>query len=200
MDAEIPKPEVQRHIEMSKKAIELKKTPVDVEVKNLGPGINTKNKEYVPLITADGSTIYFTSRRKNDLYDKLDSNKEYFEDIYRSEMINGEWATAEMLNERLNTKTHDATVAVSGDGNTMIIYRTNRKMTGGDLYITEKKYNEWKKPKKLNSNINSPYQEASACLLTTDKSCTSLPIGQEVTEVRTFTWLENYPMVSGVEL
>ena len=45
----------------------------------------------------------------------------------------------------------------------MVIYRTNRQLTGGDLYITKKLNDKWTEPKILDENINSEFQEASAC-------------------------------------
>lgn len=139
------------------------KEPVDVVVTNLGPAINGPFKEYVPVITGNNSDLYFTSRRSNSTGELLDPNNEYFEDIYHSHNENGEWSQAKQLGSKLNTSTHDATVSISSDGSQMIIYRTNSNLTGGDLYLTKKSGEDWSEAKKLEGQINSPYQEASAC-------------------------------------
>ena len=46
----------------------------------------------------------------------------------------------------------------------LIIYRTNKELTGGDLYWTEMEGEEWAIPIKLGPPINSEYQEPSASL------------------------------------
>ncbi len=156
--------EVDRYLQTSLRAMRMVAEPVDVKIENLGPTINTKDKEYVPLITADNETLYFTSRRANTTAQLQDPNGEYFEDIYYSTWSNGQWEEAKNIGQPINSETHDATVAISADGNTMITYRTNKNLSGGDLYISELKKGAWSKPKLLNSRINSNYQEASATI------------------------------------
>ena len=140
------------------------KNPVDVRINNMGPTINTAYPEYVPIVTADNSTLYFTSRRKGSTGQLKDPNEEYFEDIYSSSRPEANiWTPAQNIGAPVNTTTHDATVSISADGKTMIIYRTNSNLTGGDLYFTEKTAQGWSDPKMFGKEINSPYQEASAC-------------------------------------
>lgn len=148
----------------SERAIAALSQPVDVVISNLGPTINTSAKEYVPVITPDNKNLYFTSRRSNSTARLLDPNGEYFEDVYFSTRDSGAWSVAKNIGQPINSETHDATVSISSDGKTMIIYRTNRNLTGGDLYITSLKGNVWSKPEKLSSRINSEFQEASAAL------------------------------------
>ena len=154
---------IKKHIKTAELALELTKNPEDVLVKNLGAEVNSKFAEYVPVITLDEQEMYFTSRRDNSTGGKLDPNKEYFEDIYYTKKLNGKWSAPTNVISDINTQTHDATAAISADGQTMVIYRTNRQLTGGDLYITEKLNDKWSEPKILDENINSEFQEASAC-------------------------------------
>lgn len=145
----------------AKKAL---KNPVDVRIKNMGPTINSKYPEYVPIVSADNSTLYFTSRRKGSTGQLKDPNDAYFEDIYNSSRPEADiWTPAQNIGAPVNTTTHDATVSISSDGKTMIIYRTNSNLTGGDLYFTEKSGEGWSDPEMFGKEINSPYQEASAC-------------------------------------
>ncbi|MCB0760496.1 MAG: carboxypeptidase regulatory-like domain-containing protein [Flavobacteriales bacterium] len=156
--------EVERQMAISVRALKMVSDPVDVKVTNLGPGVNTADKEYVPVITGDGQTLYFTSRRSNTTAQLKDPNGEYFEDIYFSRKVNGQWSKAENAGLPINSETHDATVSISADGQTMIIYRTNKNLSGGDLYLTEMKNGRWSEPRLLDERINSTYQEASAAL------------------------------------
>jgi hypothetical protein len=150
--------DVDRQIAMCQAAKKLISSPVDVTIQNVGPAINSENKEYVPLITADGKTMYFTSRRKDSVAGLKDPNGEYYEDIYFSTLESGSWSTAKNVGLPINSETHDATVTISADGNSMVIYRTN------NLYLCQLKSTGWSKPKKFGERINSEFQEASAAL------------------------------------
>lgn len=156
--------EVDRYIQMTIDAIDQYKDPVDVRIENLGNVINTEYHEYVPLINAEGDMLYFTSRRPGGTGNEKDPNDQYFEDIYYSVNEGGGWQAPQNMGTEINSNTHDATVGISADGDVMIIYRTNENLTGGDLYITYLVNDNWSKPEKLSKEINTEYQEPSACI------------------------------------
>ena len=60
----IPDDEVNYQIACSKNAIELISQPHRSVIKNLGNTVNSAYAEYVPLISPDEKTLYFTSRRE----------------------------------------------------------------------------------------------------------------------------------------
>ena len=161
-EKEIPEEEIKRYLEISIRAKKMVKNPVDVEIENLGPGVNTIFSEYVPLMSSDQKEIYFTSRRPDGISGEMDEYNNYFEDIYYSQLNNNEWAPAINMGPPLNTSTHDATVSLTSNGNEMIIYRTNKNLSGGDLYLSQHSKKGWGMPEKLTENVNSQYQEASA--------------------------------------
>ncbi len=154
---------VLKEINVCKQAKNLIAHPQDVLVFNLGEEVNSPFAEYVPVISADESELYFTSRRANSTGGKKDPNDKFFEDVYRIQKTASGWTTPENNLANINTKTHDATAAISTDGKSMVLYRTNRQLTGGDLYIANKVNDTWLEPKLLDANINSQFQEASAC-------------------------------------
>ncbi|MFZ6050885.1 hypothetical protein [Halocola ammonii] len=158
-----PDREVDLLIDRSVRAKRMMENPVDVEIKNLGSDINTAFHEYVPVVTPDNQQLYFTSRRPGTTGGEQDPNGEFFEDIYQSKKADGAWSKAENSGTTVNSDLNDATVALSADGTEMIIFRTNKNLTGGDLYITRRTASGWSEPEKLNSKINSIYQETSAC-------------------------------------
>ncbi|MCB9336001.1 MAG: OmpA family protein [Flavobacteriales bacterium] len=138
-------------------------TPVNVKIENLNTAINTENEEYVPVITADESEIYFTSRRKGNTGGNMDmALGDYYEDIYYSKKENGEWSEAENIGSPVNSEFHDATVGLSLDGQKLFIYRDNKKGIG-NILMAEKKGKKWKDPEELPEPINSKNQETSAC-------------------------------------
>lgn len=157
------KKEISRLIETINYAKQAVQNPIDVAVRNLGPAVNSEAQEYVPVVTGNNESLYFTSRRDDSTAQLKDPNDAYFEDVYVTHRVEGKWTTAENLDQPVNTATHDATVSISADGQTMLIYRTNENLTGGDLYVTTKSDGKWSKPEKLGNEINSRFQEASAC-------------------------------------
>ena len=145
---------------IGKKLIE---TPINVEIVNVGSAINSSNQEYVPVITADESEIFFTSRRSDTEGGGRDAQiDDYYEDIYYSSKDEkGEWQPAVNIGKPINSAFHDATVGLSIDGQKLFIYRDNKKGIG-NIYVTEKKGNEWTIPEELPSPITSKSQETSA--------------------------------------
>src|ERR1700739_3489943 len=131
---EIKNGEVDRLIEISKRAAEYTNNPHKAIIKNLGAAINTKYPEYVPLISADESVLYFTSRRLGGTGNLVDAWGNYYEDVYVSYNKNGEWSVAQNIGVPINTKTHDACVALSADAQQMLIYRTSTDGLSGVLY------------------------------------------------------------------
>jgi hypothetical protein len=160
---EVKNTEVDRLIEISKHAAEYMSNPHKAIIKNIGASINTKFPDYVPLISADESVLYFTSRRPGGTDDATDAWGNYYEDVYVSYNKNGEWTNAQNIGSPINTKTHDACVALSADAQQMIIYRTSADGLSGDLYTTEATAKGWTNPEKLGPQINTEYKEVSAC-------------------------------------
>lgn len=157
-------PEVDRLILISKRASEMMKSPVKAKIENLGPAINTQYPDYVPLITADESIMYFTSRRPGSTGGRKDVYGNFYEDIYVSEKVNGKWTEAKNLGAPINTLAHDACVGLSADGQQMIVYRTGKDSVSGDLYLSKSLGNgKWSDLILIDNQINSNYRELSAC-------------------------------------
>lgn len=158
----IGRDEVQRQLAMIEQAIALMQQPLDVEIENLGPGINSEYADYAPLVSVDQTTLFYTSRKPGSTGGKLDPNGNYFEDIYKADKEGVLWGYARNLGNGINTNSHDACVGLTPDGTQMIIYRTNKDETGGDLYGVTYEGDHWGKPVKLSAEINSDYQESAA--------------------------------------
>lgn len=160
--------EVSYYIDCTNNAIEYLKKPHRSVIKNVGNYINTIYPEYVPLITPDEKIMYFTSRREGSTGDLKDAYGNFYEDVYLSvRPIDGNWGKPRNIGPPINTNTHDACVALSFDGNQMIIFRTSPEDNStGDLYISKNGFDGWSIPEKLGPEINTPYIETSACFST----------------------------------
>jgi outer membrane protein OmpA-like peptidoglycan-associated protein len=159
-DAEVAT--AQRRIQECNNGKELMKNPVKVNIDNLGTAINTQYKEYVPVISADETDLYFTSRRPGSTgSENAIGVEDYFEDIYFSEMKNGKWTQAKNIGPPVNSDRHDATVNLSVDGQRLFIYR-DANAVDADISEVRLRGKQWSEPKKLNNNINTKFQETSA--------------------------------------
>lgn len=156
--------EISNYIKITQRAKEMIKKPINVNISNVGSNINTPYLDYVPLVTSDESTMFFTSRRPGSTGNYKDPFDQYFEDVYYSQKVDGKWNIASNIGKPINSDTHDAVAGISANGNVLIIYRTNKELTGGDLYTSEFKDGIWQEPTKLSKFINSGNQEPSACL------------------------------------
>jgi len=147
----------------------LVKKPVNVKLENLSEKINTEHQEYVPVINADESEMFFTSRRPGGIGGAMDESiGDHYEDIYFSEKEGDNWKEAVNLGEPVNSSRHDATVGLSVDGNQLFLYRDNERGIG-NVFMTERKGLTWTEPKELPSPINSKNKETSACFDHTGK-------------------------------
>jgi hypothetical protein len=149
-------------IEMSVNAKNQMEQPHKALIRNIGSTVNTKYPEYVPLISPDENTLYFTSRRPGSTGGQTDVFGSYYEDIYVSKKINGSWSKPENLGSPVNTENHDACVSLSPDGQKMLIFRTSFDLSSGDLYSTSWDGKTWTIPSILGPEINTDAKELSA--------------------------------------
>lgn len=131
----------------------------NIKITNAGALVNSQGMDYLPNITADLSKLYFTSRRAGSTGGKPDADGLPFEDIYICSNVGGAWNQAVNIGSPLNTDVHDACVGISGDGQTMFIYRG---VNGGDIFQSELKGKKWSNATPL--PLNSEFFETSACL------------------------------------
>ena len=153
--------EIEKKIKECNTGKELVKNPTRVFIDNIGNTVNSTDRDYSPIINADESVMFFTSRRNNTTGGKKDEGDGlYLEDIYITHKLsNGSWSQPENPGKPLNSDNHDAIVGLSADGQRLFIYKGDK---GGDIYECELKGDEWSKPSKLDKTINTIYHESSA--------------------------------------
>ena len=121
---------------------------------NLGDGINTKDLEYFPSLTIDGSKMIFTRRIASD------------EDFYESNFINGKWSDATPLGGKVNTNLNEGAQNISQDGQLLIFTGCNYPEGEGscDLYFSVKTNTGWSEPQNLGPLVNTDFWESSPSL------------------------------------
>lgn len=143
-------------------------------VKNIGNVVNGVYPDYSPVISLDGSSLYFTSRRQwadqsTDDYKDPQLNQ-YPEDIYVSYgELNSNWTTPERLSF-CDGKLNEATVTISPDERRIYTYEDR---TGfGDIYYSDFQNNNFSALTLLgHKNLNTKYWETH---------CTVTPDGQNM--------------------
>jgi hypothetical protein len=163
--------EVDRRIAMAVTAKELTRRPVDLRIRNMGASVNSSAHDYCPLVTANGNTMYFTSRREGSMGRAKDMTGQYYEDIYMAQRVDDVWGTARNVGAPLNSLVHDATVGLDPDGSSMIIYRTQKDLVSGDLFECRLQGGAWQQPVLMTDKINGKSHEPSASIA---------PGGQEI--------------------
>ncbi|MDQ3190858.1 MAG: OmpA family protein [Bacteroidota bacterium] len=152
--------ETNRKIEECKSGKHLVSLPLKVKIENMGSEINSPYADYSPVLSADQNTLFFTSRRSDNKNDPKDSEGNFMEDIYMSTKTNTGWSKATNIGAPINTEWHEATVGISPDGQTILIYKDDKGI--GNIYTTTLDGHNWTKPEKLNENINTKHWEPSA--------------------------------------
>lgn len=148
--------DLKREIQMCLTGKDLVAHPIKMTVANLGSNINSSFPDYSPVVTADESQIFFTSRREGE----KDETGQFFEQIYMANIKDGPWQKAVNIGLPVNQpRLHSATVGLSPDGQTIYIYRDEN---GGDIFTTHLNGTQWSVPEKLDENVDSKYWEPSA--------------------------------------
>lgn len=160
--------EAKAFLDQSRRAIDWMGKPLNVRLINMGDSVNTEYNEYNPSLTADGSTLIFTSRRPETTGKKQDPDDGlYMEDIYiayRNQQT-GRWSEAHPLEGQLNTDAHDANLSLSPDGAQIFVYRNMGSKGSGEIFVSKKnKSGKWSAAKKLEGEVNTSYFESSACI------------------------------------
>lgn len=144
--------------------------PTDALVKNLGTKINAGTPEYAPVISWDGTALFYTSRRqwKDNSSDpfKDPMYNHWPEDIYVSYTKDQKkWSEPEKL-EFCTAKINEATVYVSNDEKKIYTYKDTEG--SGDIYLSEMENHHYMELKPLDhKGINTPFWETH-CAVSSD--------------------------------
>jgi len=128
--------------------------PVPFNPRKLGPEINTDTDEYLPSLTADGSTLIFTR--------VVDGQ----EDFYLSKQSDdGGWGPVSPIT-RVNTPLNEGAQTVSADGKLLIFTACNRQDGTGrcDLFMTEYHQGQWTEVRNMGEPVNSGAWESQPSL------------------------------------
>ncbi len=136
-------------------------SPLKILPQRMSKTINFKQKQYFPVFTADGRTLFFTARNENS-----------DEDIFYSRVEQGVWDIPMPISPNINSPFNEGTCSVSANGRFMVFTSCERTENIGscDLYYSKKEGDEWSLPKNMGKNINSPFWDSQASLSSDGKT------------------------------
>jgi len=115
------------------------------------------------MVSADGKTLAFTSRRKGNMGGFIPELGVYTADVFSTMWRDTIWTKARSVGATVNSDWDEETVGMTHDGNNLIIYFDNMEFFG-DLGIAMAKGRNWQKPIMMSTTINAKSVENSACL------------------------------------
>lgn len=133
---------------------------------NLGENVNTPRDEYLPFLTADDNYLLFTARRPEAIGGFNRQLKDYNEDFYYCEKVDGEWQAATNLGTPINSEFNDGAGTITQDGRTIFFTGCNREGGYGscDIYFSYLDKNGWTEPQNIGPAINTKGWESQPCL------------------------------------
>lgn len=137
-------------------------SPAKILIENMGDSINSEFPDFSPVLSADERVMIFTYRGEKSTGGNRTIDGQYFEDIFISyKKYDGSWTEAKSIGSFVNTIGHEASVSVTPDGQTLILYKDDEG--DGNLYFSNWSGSQWGIPEKLGDEINTKYWETHAC-------------------------------------
>jgi len=166
--------EVDYYVAQCNSANELKAHPVKVTITNMGVAINSEYDDKTPLLSEDGKTMIFTSRRpsmstksKKGSDDDNGVVQQSFDNIYFSDYDSAgrKWGLSYMMQGDINEPyAWNAATGISADGTQLFMFKNNNTdAQGGDIFVAKRSHSgSWNNPQTLGHPVNSSYYEDGA--------------------------------------
>lgn len=135
---------------------------LEFEKKSLGLSVNTNVDEINPVISADGTELYYT--HSNHVGEDVSL---YEDNIYRTYLFGGNWTNGKSLGAPVNTDAFNDIVSVLPDGNEIIVKGQYDKTKSGEipLYTSHKIKSGWSAPKRLKTQkLTTKADHVSNCM------------------------------------
>ncbi len=124
--------------------IEVLRRPEEgITASSVGDAVNSTDGEYTPVLSADGQRLFFCRYTDGS------------EDIYFSEWKENAWEEARAITELNTSGSHEAPLAISADGTTLLMY------DGGVVKYTDKLQEGWSPPRSFFSEEHTPEWQGS---------------------------------------
>lgn len=152
----------------------------DITKERLDENVNSKYKEFKPLLSPDGQTLYFS--RKN--HPENIGGVEDSEDIWYSEKdADGNWQLAKNIGSELNNAGPNYVSSVTPDGKSVLLvlgnqYLENGKMAAG-VSISSNASGSWSKPSAIQIENDYNYSEKANFYLANSRKALLMSVMRE---------------------
>ncbi len=157
--------EADRLLAYCKNAKKYMAKPLNVTFENLGPNVNSKQDDYIPIITEDEQLLYFSTNRKYD-----NEYQQFIKCVYYCQKdLSRQWAMAKSAGSMINSDESEQIVGLGKDGNILLV-NVDRLNAPNDIYVSERNKGNFTELVPLDKNINTKYAEMGASLSKTGDS------------------------------
>ncbi|HEY5122651.1 MAG TPA: OmpA family protein [Ignavibacteria bacterium] len=111
------------------------------QLENLGKNINSEQYEIAPIISPDGTTLYFVRAR-------IENDKIYQDEYFSIKDSNNNWLPCQKMDEPFGGDEINVLASISPDGNKILVFKGNKNKEFG-FYFYYKTKTGWVKLKEL---------------------------------------------------
>jgi outer membrane protein OmpA-like peptidoglycan-associated protein len=147
------------YIQECSSAVLLTKDTLRVSIENPGPNINSESDEYSEILTLDGKTIYYASRRQVPKSGKRHPDTKFDENIFVSHFVDRAWTPSVSAGNSLITKLSESPLYINPANDVLYVY--TGYSGNGDIRMSLSKKGVWKTPEKIPFSINTRASETS---------------------------------------
>ncbi|MDQ3049485.1 MAG: OmpA family protein [Bacteroidota bacterium] len=142
----------EKRIQSCEFAINALNNPVDYQLHNLGENINGVYDDYLPSLTVDNQTMFYTKNQP-----VTGDSKWFQEDFYISLRKDSTWSKSFNAGPQLNTAGNEGVPNISTDGKILFFAACNRPDGKGscDIYYSRLKKEGWTRPINLGNPVNT---------------------------------------------
>lgn len=135
--------------------------------------LNSASMEVRPLISADGTTLYFGRR-----YDKANVRGTNDQDIYVAykDTVNNSWSEVKPIDEKFNDKRWNAIASVRPDGKELILFNTYKGTDNVPLVRSFRESSGWTEPEEIKIQGYDNFNQYSDFFLDFDRRVLILAI------------------------
>ncbi len=138
-------------VNAAKNSTVLQRNPVNFLQVNLGESINDRFSNFNAVLSGDGKTMAFTTKRR------------FYQAVFISNQTsNGDWSTPKNITLDLQVDGNCSTLSLSYDGAELYLFKDDNH--DGNIYVSRLKNGKWTPMVKLNKNINSESYETHASI------------------------------------
>jgi hypothetical protein len=124
--------------------------PINFIRSNLGPKINDRFANFNPVVSGDGNTLAYTTRRR------------FYQAVYVATREGDGWSSPKNITIDLVVDGNCQTLSLSYAGDELYLFKEHDHV--GDIYVSRKRNGSWTPMVALNSNVNTHFYETHACV------------------------------------